>query len=73
MIKFDSHDQAVEYAQANAEVTGEFIDFVGYNCDEDECAGWDGLDDRCDCRNRRVYWETTRDENGKYVAFACAN
>lgn len=25
------------------------------NCDED--CGWDGLSHRCNCGNRRVYWE----------------
>ena len=40
-------------------------DFDGQNCDdigEDwndgvPCAGWDGLDNRCACGNRRVSWE----------------
>jgi hypothetical protein len=26
-------------------------------CDCQECGSWDGLDRRCDCGNRRVYWE----------------
>jgi len=33
----------------------DFVDFEGNNCEE--CAGWDGLSDRCECGNRRVYWE----------------
>lgn len=24
--------------------------------DGTECPGWDGLDRRCECGNRRVYW-----------------
>ena len=35
---------------------GEFIGFEGMNCD-DPCAGWDGKSHRCECGNRRVYWE----------------
>lgn len=31
------------------------IRFDGQNCDE--CPGWDGLSRRCECGNRRVYWE----------------
>lgn len=25
-------------------------------CDCSECGSWDGLDRRCSCGNRRVYW-----------------
>ena len=36
------------------------IMFSGMNCNEWEaeevCNGWDGLDRRCNCGNRRVYW-----------------
>ncbi len=38
------------------------MDFSGQNCHDvgydhtDACTGWDGLDRRCDCGNRRVYW-----------------
>jgi hypothetical protein len=33
------------------------FDFAGQNCDAyGECAGWDGVDRRCECGNRRVYW-----------------
>ena len=40
------------------------IDFDGMNCneylddDQIECGGWDGESRRCDCGNRRVYWQT---------------
>lgn len=32
----------------------ELIEFDGMNCDE--CSGWDGVDSRCMCGNRRVCW-----------------
>lgn len=31
------------------------------NCDE-SCRGWDGLSNRCDCGNRRVYWECMKSD-----------
>jgi hypothetical protein len=42
-------------------------DFDGKNC-ERPCRGWDGTSGRCDCGNRRVYW----DEEGG-VRFARAD
>ncbi len=27
------------------------------SCGCDECGSWDGIDRRCACGNRRVYWE----------------
>ena len=35
-----------------------YIPFNGQNCDEFEsgCLGWNGVDRRCSCGNRRVYW-----------------
>ncbi len=35
------------------------MDFNGQNCNDFGdvvCDGWDGLDRRCNCGNRRVYW-----------------
>lgn len=30
------------------------------NCGYDgDCGGWDGVSNRCECGNRRVYWETS--------------
>lgn len=34
---------------------GGFTGFDGQNCDG-PCDGWNGVDRRCDCGNRRVYW-----------------
>jgi hypothetical protein len=31
------------------------VDLGDSGCDED-CAGWNGIDARCECGNRRVYW-----------------
>ncbi len=42
-------------------------DFCGMNCNEylepgrKPCRGWDGKSGRCDCGNRRVYWDTSED------------
>ena len=33
------------------------FEFDGFNCDSDECNGWDGESRRCECGNRRVDWE----------------
>jgi hypothetical protein len=31
--------------------------FQGFDQDNcEDCKGWDGLDYRCECGNRRVYW-----------------
>lgn len=53
------------------------IDFDGMNCadawDEGEhCMGWDGVDRRCDCGNRRVSWETSQMADGTYAAYGVA-
>jgi hypothetical protein len=42
-----------------AEVGG-WHEFQGQNC-EGDCAGWDGHSNRCQCGNRRVYWEADID------------
>ena len=39
----------------NAEKEIVWHDFAGQNCDG-PCRGWDGIDRRCDCGNRRVCW-----------------
>lgn len=43
-------------------------DFDGWNCDDLEdntCGGWDGESRRCECGNRRVYWDM--DDSRTYV------
>ena len=48
----------------------EYVDFRYKNCD-DECKGWDGYNGRCDCRNRRVYWEEDNIyEHNEFCAYA---
>jgi hypothetical protein len=39
----------------NEEIGDGYIGFSGQNC-EDECAGWNPQDRRCECGNRRVSW-----------------
>jgi hypothetical protein len=66
-------------AEAAASVGDGYVEFEGMNCndyledDADECEGWDGVSHRCDCGNRRVYWETFGDATTGFTAFACAN
>jgi hypothetical protein len=43
------------------------FEFEGFNCDQDECNGWNGLDDRCECGNRRVSWVFSDDETFVYA------
>lgn len=38
--------------------------FEGQNCD---CDGWDGVDSRCACGNRRVDWELSDDKTYIYA------
>lgn len=44
-----------------------FISFAGANC-ERPCRGWDTKSNRCDCGNRRVYWDSN--DGGKPFARA---
>jgi hypothetical protein len=53
-----ANDKAAEEWKAAVEVR--WHSFGGDdNCEN--CSGWDGVSHRCDCGNRRVYWE--RDES----------
>lgn len=36
-----------------------WFSFAGQNC-HGPCRGWDGKSGRCDCGNRRVYWDTSQ-------------
>jgi hypothetical protein len=33
--------------------------FSGFDC---ECDSWDGLSNRCECGNRRLYWSNMDDD-----------
>ena len=46
-----------------------FISFCGQDGCSDECEGWDGESRRCQCGNRRVYW----DHHDDGTAFANAD
>jgi hypothetical protein len=73
----DTEEQALVAAEAYAEKVGH-VEFEGMNCndwlddDAPECEGWDGIDRRCDCGNRRVNWMTSQLPNGKWTAYAVA-
>ncbi len=50
-------------------------EFEGKNChdfDDSDCAGWDGESRRCDCGNRRVYWEPYDNDDGTFYVIATA-
>jgi hypothetical protein len=70
-------EEAEAAARKYAEENGPII-FDGMNCndykdeDEVECDGWDGDDRRCNCGNRRVYWEIEKTIEGRFYAEARA-
>lgn len=73
----EGYDTAEEAIQAGIDAGG-VEEFDGQNCndysDEDGtfCSGWDGVSRRCDCGNRRVYWGTSQNSNGKFYAYGVA-
>lgn len=74
MNLFDTPEEAIQDAIKNSDG---MIEFDGQNCEDvlDEgsyCAGWDGESRRCDCGNRRVYWDTEQTGLGKFYAIARA-
>jgi hypothetical protein len=52
----------LEVKKRNEEIGDGFVGFSGQNC-EDECAGWNPQDRRCECGNRRVSWNEGYDSN----------
>lgn len=73
------YETAEEAIAGAIEAIGDgLIEFEGMNCndyldsDAVECDGWDGVDRRCDCGNRRVSWETYKCEKTGYHAFGVA-
>lgn len=68
-----TEDEAILKAQTEALHIG-LVDFEGMNCNDWEykCGGWDGVSRRCDCGNRRVYWETFKRDDGTFGAAAVA-
>lgn len=69
-------EEAIAAATKEVELSNDTISFEGQNCndfqDEEVCSGWDGLSHRCECGNRRVYWETYGDPETGFHAFALA-
>lgn len=43
----------------------EWHSFAGADDCDEECKGWDGESYRCQCGNRRVYWDTS--EGGRFA------
>jgi hypothetical protein len=70
---YNAPEEAIAAAKASASEEG-MISFDGHNCDDlgRDCMGWDGESHRCDCGNRRVYWDTMQTSDGKFYAYATA-
>ena len=72
---YETENEALLAAKKWADDEG-FVDFSGMNCNDylsegdDECLGWDGYDRRCQCGNRRVYWNIQQNEDGRWSAYA---
>lgn len=67
----EEFDRQVKEKVAEIEASGDFVEFEGWNCEEDGdtiCEGWDGVSRRCDCGNRRVAW--VPDDCGGIIAMA---
>ena len=77
MLPYKTPEEAIEAAM-KAVVDG-YVEFEGMNCndyldlDAEECEGWDGVDRRCECGNRRVYWDASGNPEAGFVAYAVAN
>jgi hypothetical protein len=71
---YKTEAEAIEAFIVNARSNGP-VPFDGQNCEDawDEganCAGWDGESRRCECGNRRVCLQTSRDKDGMWSAYA---
>lgn len=52
--------------KAISQLDGGYIEFSGMNChylEHNYCLGWNGIDRRCFCGNRRVSWVCDDEEN----------
>jgi len=71
--ELEAETAAKEYALKHGPIS-----FDGMNCNdykedhEAECGGWWGDDTRCECGNRRVYWDIQKNSRGKFSAWPCA-
>ena len=66
MKYFPTPEDAIEAAEAAARDLSNADGFYRFDGDEtcEECPGWDGLSRRCECGNRRVYWEPVQYNEG---------
>ena len=71
-VLYPNRDAAILAAQS----FDDCIDFDGNNCNEVEedadCSGWDCVDRRCQCGNRRVSWESDKNHDDTYTLQARA-
>lgn len=69
-----SYEGATEEEAIAAGIADAYVEFDGFNCEDvgNDCAGWDGESRRCECGNRRVYWDTFKKEDGTWEAVATA-
>lgn len=75
---YKTEAEALAAAEKYATENGGVDTFDGMNCNdykedhEPECTGWDGFDRRCDCGNRRVFWDIEKNLDGTFAAWARA-
>ncbi len=64
------YDAAYEKALAEELSHGYMYDTGTCNMGDYDCDGWDGKSHRCDCGNRRMYWDHYLTEGDKFVFIA---
>ena len=62
----ETQEEIYERLVDNKLESAEWFDFEGQNC-EGPCEGWDGIDRRCQCGNRRVTWVLSDDKTRVYA------
>jgi len=69
MNDYETEAEAISAAKRECDY---HISFDGHNCNDidNNCAGWDGQSNRCDCGNRRVYWSVNKTDEGRFYAYA---
>jgi hypothetical protein len=63
-------DEKIEQIKKKIKESGCKLSFNGDDSCED-CEGWDGESNRCECGNRRVCWESDGDFENP-LAYGCA-
>ena len=80
-IKLNKDNQKYEYLVRKKiyelnENNIKYISFNGCNCNvyrNANCHGWNGIDRRCECKGRRVYWKDSVDDDDNDYIYADAD